>query len=629
MQDDRPRPDELLEIAKSLESSSKGQLKIYLGMAAGVGKTYAMLEDAQKLTEEGTDVAVGIIDTHGRKETAYLLEGLKTIPPKIIEYKGQRFDEPDIDTIIKLQPEIILIDELAHSNVPGSKHEKRWQDVFELLDNGINVHTTLNVQHIESLNDMISGIAGVVVRETVPDSVVERASSIQLVDLTPDELLDRLKEGKVYIGKQNQIAAQNFFKKDKLTALREIALRYAADKIDYDLNRMEPTDARVFVWKPRDKYLVAISSSPHSIRLIRNARRLAAAAAAPWIALHVDTGEELTEEENTQLLHNLRLAKDLGAEVVTLRDPKIEEGIEKFAKEEGITQILIGRPPRSLFLGRTMLDKLIDKCKDIDIHVLKQESPKVIQLRNKALILLKRQKISQYLVMLVLIAALTGVNYLILPYVGYKVVGAIFLFAILLFSLFFRKGPIFLAALLYALIWAFFIPPFGTFKFGNREDISILILYVLAASTVGILVDRERKHKEMLTESEASNRILYDVVRQLNSAFSPIQALTYIQDRLGKYLDGKVSIILKTQGEMIYPNSEKEFATWSFEKGEEAGWSTDNFSTAKSLYIPIKGSKGPLGLLVFTPNSNHPLSQNERLLISSVMRELASFFEKK
>lgn len=629
MQDDRPRPDELLEIAKNLESSSKGKLKIYLGMAAGVGKTYAMLEDAQKLTEEGVDLVVGIIDTHGRKETAYLLEGLKTVPPKEVEYKNQRFDEPDIESLIKLKPQIVLIDELAHSNVPGCKHEKRWQDVFELLNNGIDVHTTLNVQHIESLNDMVSGIAGVVVRETVPDSVVEQASSIQLVDLTPDELLNRLEEGKVYIGKQNQIAAQNFFKKDKLTALREIALRYAADKIDYDLNRMEPTEPRVFVWKPREKYLVAISSNPHSVKLIRNARRLASSSSAPWIALHIDTGEEMTEEENTQLHHNLRLAKDLGAEVITLQDPRIEDGIEKLAKQEGVTQILIGRPPKSLFFGRTMLDKLIDKCKDIDIHVLKQEGGATLQFKNKGLVIIKRQKISQYFLMFMLIAILSAFNYMILPFAGYKVVGTIFLFAILAFSLFFRKGPIFLGALLCALIWTIMIPPAGTFNIGSWDDLTLLILYFTAAITVGTLVDRERKHKEMLTESERSTRLLYDVVRQLNNAFSPIQALNYIQEKLGKFLDGKVNLIIKSQGEMIYPKEEKDIAAWAFEKGQDAGWSTENFSTAKSLYIPIRNTKDRIGLFIFTPNSNHPLSQNEQLLISSVIRELAAFFEKK
>lgn len=629
MQDDRPRPEELLEIAKKLESSSKGHLKIYLGMAAGVGKTYAMLEDAQKLCEEGKDLVVGIIDTHGRKETAYLLEGLKIIPPKEIDYKNQHFQEPDIDTIIELKPEIVLIDELAHSNVPGSKHEKRWQDVFELLDQGIDVHTTLNVQHIESLNDTISGIAGVTVRETVPDSVIERASSVQLVDITPDELLTRLKSGKVYIGKQNQIAAENFFKKDKLTALREIALRYTADKIDYDLNRMEPTEPRFFVWKPREKFLVAISAHPHGIKLIRNARRIASSLSAPWIALHIDTGEELSEDENKQLSHNMRLAKDLGAEVVTLQDPKIEEGIEKFAKQEGITQILIGRPPKSRFFGKTMVDKLLDSCKDIDVHVLKQDQGASLKVRNKALIVLKRQKISQYFLVLILIAILTALNYALLPYVGYKVVGAIFLLAIITSSLFFKKGPIFLATILYAFLWLIFIPPFGTLNIDNPEDIALLFLYVSSAITVGILVDRERKHKEMLTESEKSTRLIYDLVHQLNRAFSPIQALTYIQEKLSKHLNGKITILIKNLNEMNFPKAEKEIAEWAFEKGQEAGWSSDNFSTAKSLYIPIKTTNEAVGLFIFTPDSYQPLTQNDRLLINSVIRELAVFFEKK
>ncbi|MGZ3733037.1 MAG: sensor histidine kinase, partial [Parachlamydiaceae bacterium] len=367
--DVRPDPDKLLQaIQQSEEVSGKGTLKIFLGMAAGVGKTYAMLEAAQKLQRNGVHVLIGCIDTHGRKETAALLKGLTIIPMKQITYKGSSFTEMDLEEILRLKPQLVLVDELAHSNIPGSTHAKRWQDVVEILEKGIDVYTTLNVQHIESLKEFIESITGISIRETVPDSIIESATFIELIDLTPKELLERLKQGKVYLGDKSQIAALNFFQEDRLTALREIVLRYAAEKIDHDLHTMVSTVGRSTGWKHREKLLVAISHTLHSQKLIRTTRRLAFNLNAPWIAVHVDDGSKLNAYEEEVLSKNLAMAHDLGAEVITVHSLNVAETIQRVARQHGVTQVVIGqmhkRSPFDYLFRKTVVDELTCNCID-------------------------------------------------------------------------------------------------------------------------------------------------------------------------------------------------------------------------------------------------------------------------
>ena len=458
-EESRPSPDELLKAIQRQESSSKkGRLKIFLGMAAGVGKTYSMLESAQAIHRQGVNVVIGIVNTHGRKETAALLEGLTIIPPKKFQYKGIVLEELDIDAILQLKPQLVLVDELAHTNAPGSRHFKRWQDVEEIIENGIDVFTTLNVQHIESLRDVIENIAGVKIGETVPDSVIESAASIELVDLSPERLLQRLKEGKVYIGDNSTLAAQNFFQEDRLTALREIVLRYAAEKVDHDLHGMISTIERK--WKPREKLLVAINHNPNSLKLIRTTRRLAAHLDAPWIALHVNTGIILSEADNNHLAKNLSLARDLGAEVITTDNPSIADGIQRIAHQKGVTQIMLGRQPErsffNLFHGASLFYKLSRDCGDIDIHVIGEE-PSKTKLRMKFARSPHKVDLYSYFITFLFVCLLTGINWVLLPYIGYKVIGVFFLMGILFLSLFFRKGPIFFASILYALIWGFLL----------------------------------------------------------------------------------------------------------------------------------------------------------------------------
>ena len=535
----RPLPEELLEAIKREETSQhKGKLKIFLGMAAGVGKTYSMLEEAQNLRRQGVDVIIGIVETHGRRETEVMLEELPQIPKKIIKYRDKDFYELDLDAIIQRNPEVVLVDELAHTNVSGARHAKRWQDVMEILDNGIDVYTTLNVQHIESLKDRIEGITDISVRETVPDIVIERAADIQLIDLGPDELLERLKDGKVYLGEQSQVAVLHFFQKDRLTALRELVLRYAAEKVDRDLRVMAIPAERIKGWRPREKLLVAVSHSPHSQKLIRTARRLAFTMNAPWIAVHVDDGRTLSQEDNNRLEKNLSIARDLGAEVITTRDPDIASGIERISRQRGVTQIILGRPPSHpllrVFYLDTMLDRLARECSDIDVHVIRQE--KAITTYGKKLKALPSSiPYYSYLFILLAVAVLTGINWLLLPWIGYKVVGVIFLMGILFLSLFFKTGPLFFASILYALIWMFlFIPPIGEFRVTSFEDSALVILYFATAMATGILVGRAREHRDMLIKREESTQALYDIMKQITSLPFNILNFASIQDRLGK-----------------------------------------------------------------------------------------------
>lgn len=375
--EERPDPDKLLNAIQADEiNTQKGSLKIFLGMAAGVGKTYSMLKAAQKLQQAGSDIAIGIIDTHGRKETAALLQGLNVIPPQQISYKGALFIELNLDEILRVKPNLVLVDELAHSNVPGSKHAKRWQNVIELLSHGIDVYTTLNVQHIESLKEFVESITGISIRETVPDLIIETAASIELIDITPEELLERLKQGKVYLGDKSLVAARNFFQKDRLMALREILMRYAAEKIEHDLHSMVSTAARFIGWKHREKLLAAVTSTSHSQMLIRTTRRLAFNLNAPWIVLHVNDGSIVNPEEKMLLAKNLLFAHDLGAEVITVNDPDVAAAIKHTCRQQGVTQIVIGQEQTSFsftsLFRRSLLDQLAYNCSEFDVHIVRK-----------------------------------------------------------------------------------------------------------------------------------------------------------------------------------------------------------------------------------------------------------------
>lgn len=639
----RPNPDALLEAIKREESKTnkeRGKLKIFLGMSAGVGKTYSMLEEAQKLIKEGVNVAVGLALTHGRQETAALLQGLKIIPEKEISYKGLAFKELDLDAILKLKPQLVVVDELAHSNVPGSRHPKRWQDVMEIIDNGIDVYTTLNVQHIESLRDVVESITGIVIHEAVPDQIIESATFMEVVDITPDELLSRLKAGKVYLGDQTEIAARNFFQEDHLTALREVVLRFAAEKVDHDLHGMLSMVGRPTGWKHRERLLVAVSQSPHSQKLIRTTRRLAFSLGAPWVAVHIDNGRILDTHDSAQLAKNLSLARDLGAEVITVNDPDIVNALARIAYQKGITQIIVGRSVEQSFWNSIypsqILDKLAQQCSDIDIHVIRQSA--LTSKRSRKLPLFSFEKnLTSYGLVFCFVCLLTGFNWLLLQWISYKVIGVFFLLGILFLSLFFKKGPVFFAAILNALSWYIFFIPAVISEESVNEDIVFLILYFLTAVITGILTDRSRAHKEMLLKREESTRTLYEITRIIAYAPSSIDALQAIQKHLGSLLNGSCEIFMKNLDDelafkdnslLLCEDKEKNVAQWVFKNNKMAGWSTSTLPSAQNLYMPLKGYHDIVGVLAYQPKGETTLTTEEENMLNTVCQQLANYIER-
>lgn len=641
MEEDRIDPEALLEALKTEESQrKKGRLKIFLGMSAGVGKTYAMLDAAQQISNEGVDVLVGVVNTHGRQETAKLLEGLKVLPEKWITYKDTVFEEFDIDEVLRIKPKLVLIDEMAHTNVPGSRHPKRWQDVVEILDAGIDVYTTLNVQHIESRKDLVEQIAGITVRETVPDLVVETANEIELVDIPPEELLKRLKEGKVYLGPQSEIAARNFFQQDRLTALREIALRLAAEKVDHDLQSMILTREHPKSWKPRERLLVAISHSPLSQQLIRTARRLAFNLDAPLIALHVDTGEELSEKERSSLEKNLSLARDLGAEIVSTVDADIVPAIQRVAKQKKATQIIVGRSPLRIVLGYCgkagVIDRLVQETSEIDIHIVRQIP--IIKLKGSKFLEYLHSKPSSYILMSIVVALLTCMGFLVQQFIGYRLVGFVFLLSILLLSLFLKRGPILVGSLLLALIWDyFFIQPIGSFYISSLEDTFIFAFFLITAVVTGALSSRSREREALLLKKDETTQAIYEIVREMAASTSSQQVFRVVKEQIENVLQGKCEIGVKQadgglafdpQDELTKDDKEKAVAAWVFKNGKEAGWSTTALPSVENLYLPIKSGQETLGVFVYHPKSTNVLSIDENNFLHTIIQQLGSYLSR-
>jgi len=638
----RPDPDALLSAIQHEEKRTKGgKLKIFLGMSAGVGKTYAMLEEAQERKKEGVDVVVGIVNTHGRQETARLVEGLEIIPEKWIKYKDGVFEELDIDTILARRPQIVLVDELAHTNVPGSRHSKRWQDVIEILDAGINVYTTLNVQHIESRKDMVEDITGINIRETVPDSIIERASQIKLIDLSTPELLQRLKEGKVYLGPQSDIAAKNFFQEDRLMALREIVLRLTADKVDHDLHDIMATTERIRPWKPRERLLVPFSCSTHSQQLLRSAKRLAFSLDAPWIALYVDTGASLTSEQKASLEKNMALARELGAEVITTPDVDIAAAIGRMIKNKNITQITIGRTAdggnKGWLAGPRLIDRITRENPYVEIHVsaLEPEAPAKDRRGYWPEFV---SGPGPYFKAFLLILALSILNQWLAPYIGYKTVGFIFLLGILFLSLFSTQGPVLFAAILSAIIWNIgFIPPIGAFHISNIEDIAFFLAFLATALITGTLINRTRTREFMLRRREESTQAIYEIVRIIATYPSSQDIYEAITVRISSLLNGESHIILKHIDDGLQfkkagtelDEKEQAVANWVFENDKSAGWSTDTLSGVNNLFIPLRGFRETVGVLTFKPgNPETNLSLEEQNLLYTIAHQLANYIER-
>lgn len=636
--EDKPDPDKILKAIKEDEQKTNaGQLKIFFGMSAGVGKTFAMLQAAHERLKEGVNLVIGTINTHGRVETEKLVKNLPIIPEKWVGYKNKAFTELDLEAILKLKPKLVLIDELAHTNVPGSKHLKRWQDVVEILEAGIDVYTTLNVQHLESRKDLVESISGIQIHETVPDLILEMATAIEIIDIPPSELLRRLKEGKVYLGDQSQIAAQNFFQEDRLTALREIALRFTAEKVDHDLHGILTLGKG---WKTRERLMVAITHAPSSQQLIRSARRFAFELDAPWIVVYVKTDIELKAEDQSRLNKHLQLAKELGAEIVIVDDLDIVNALQQIAKQKSITRLVIGRPTERTFFQRlfktSLLDELEMQSKQMDILIMRQD--KLTSLYQKTIPKMRVKSPPLYYWTAVgVIACITLISYFFSSWLDYKTVGHLFLISILFLSLFAGQGPVLLAAALSALSWDYlFIPPAYSFIIKNISDITLLCSYFFAALIVGMLNARIRLKDHLLSHREKNIEHLYCVAEEISKSRNLESLRLNIDAKLKQLFGGEFDIlskgfnnqlILESKLPFLHEETDQAAALWCYHNGKTAGWSTDSLPSAQATYYPIKFSNITLGVLIHYSKSKRSLSFDEVNFLLKVTDRLGIYLD--
>lgn len=642
MKIERPNPDELLaSITEEEKKKDRAKLRLFFGMSAGVGKTFAMLEAAQKAKQEGTDVVVGIVETHGRKETEALIHGLETIPRKKMEYKGTVFEELDLEAVLARKPRLVLIDELAHTNIPGARHTKRYQDVLEILDAGIDVYTTVNVQHIESRKENVEKITGVSIRETVPDSILERSDSIELIDITPIDLLKRLKAGKVYLGDIAGRALSNFFKEAPLTALREIALRLTAEHVDRDIQEMTTLGQTAGAWNLNERLMVAVSHSPYSEQLIRATRRIAYNLEAPWIAVYISPGEKLSDKDERQLKKNLDLARELSAQVITLTDLNVVSALQRIAKQKNVTQIVIGRPTarhvRDLFGGGDLLSQLVRHAGDLDVHVIRH--PESLPTRKWRLSFLKFETgFRYYWYSFWIILGTTLLNLFVQKWVGYRAVGFIFLMAVLSVGFFESLGPILFTAILSGFIWNFFfIPPGGTLYVSAPEDMMMLFAYFIVTSIAGILTYRIMKQQKILREREERTQLLYEASR-VGMIKDTIESYVIgVLEKLSFAIPGTFFVLPVKEGKLYpthmmgrsVPLDMKEFSVvqWVFEHNKMAGKTTETLSGSHGLYIPLRAPQTIVGVLGFFPKAAG-ISTEQLDVIYTVSREIALVIER-
>lgn len=640
-------PDALLKaIEDETESKFRGKLRVFLGMSAGVGKTYAMLKAAHRMKAEGLSVVVGLVETHGRSETAELLHGLEIIPRKVLKHRGIGLEEMDLDAIISRKPDIVVVDELPHTNAPGSRHEKRYQDVLELLDAGIDVFTALNVQHLESRKDAVEGITGVRIRETVPDSILDQASLVELVDIAPSELLKRLAEGKVYLGDKAKEAADKFFKEDRLTALREIALRMTAERVDQDLQRFSVT-RNDSPWQTNERLLVAVSHSPYSEKLIRATRRLAYNLEAPWIAVHIDTGLKLNDEDQAQLVKNLQLGRELGAEVITTMDTNLASAIKRIARQKNVTQVVVGRPTRRWFRdvieGGSLLTSLVNECHEVDIHVIRIEklTHRRPSLWSELALYRTRTGFIKYWNTLWFLIGVTFLNAFISDYVGYRAIGFIYLLVVLVVGMFGSIGAVMFAATFSVLAWDFiFINPKFTFVIGSPEDIILCIAYFVVALITGFLTNRIRFQQKLMREREERMELLYRVLKDISESKNKEEFIDKVRRRVGTLLEGECGVVLKGRDGLLdfsgsksyslhLDEQERAVALWSFQNQKSAGWSTETLSQAMALYMPIRGTNENVGVFLFRPERKaRKLGPDQENLLHTIIGQLGLSIER-
>ncbi len=631
MEPDRPNPDELLERSADQErKQARGHLKVFFGASPGVGKTFAMLEAAQSQRKAGLDVVVGLVETHRRAETEALLAGLPILPRRSVSHRGLAVEEFDLDAALARRPDLLLVDELAHTNAPGSRHRQRWQDVIELIDAGINVYTTLNVQHLDSLNDVVAQVTGVTVRETIPDSVLDQADEISLVDLPVEELRQRLEAGKVYLPDQAQRAMTGFFRPGNLIALREMALRRTADRVDAQMRSYRREHSVQATWPVTERLLVSIGPSPFSAKLIRAAKRMAERLHAEWIVAFVETSQfsTLPPETRSRVLSSLRLAEQLGAETVTLSGDRIAESLLRYARTRNVSKIITGKPAASRWTRlrrNSLLDDLIATSGEIEVCVIPGEpgptlsSLKPIAPANPVPWLLYAQATAVVsvatLASLALRDTLSPTNLLMFYLLGVVVVAM-------------RAShfvPLFATVLSVAAFDFFCVPPYLTMAVDDSQYLVTFAVMLTVGIIISGLTGRIRKQAAYAVDREARTQALYRLTSEMageTRAFDAARRSTTISSEVFNstvvvFLEdepGKISFHRRTTDQLPVPQAEEGTAQWVFDHAQKAGRGTDTLPGATALYLPLKGAERVVGVMaVILPASNGTPEQQHLL----------------
>jgi len=626
----RPDPEALLaRVTEEEARQSRGKLKVFLGAAPGVGKTYAMLEAARERRAEGTDVVAGWVETHGRIETEALLEGLEILPLRRVGHRGTMLKEFDLDAALARRPTLILVDELAHTNAPGARHTKRWQDVLELLDAGIHVHTTLNIQHLESLNDMVAKITGVVVRETVPDSMLDRADEVELVDLPSDDLIQRLREGKVYVPEQAEDAIQNFFRKGNLTALRELALRRTAERVDAEMRIYMRDHAIPKTWPVTERLMVCVSPSPHAAGIVRAAKRMATGLRAEWIVANVETPvhARLSEADRARLTETLRLAEQLGAATVTLSGHSVSEEILNYARARNVSKIIVGRTIRPLLkriVQGSIVDALVRGSGDIDIYVISRGETTAAT----PVAVLARPRDTDwpaYARATAVVALCTALDWAMFPYSDLANLILVYLLGVVGVAARWGRGPSALASVLsVAAFDFFFVPPYFTFAVAHARHVVIFGVMLVVALVISGLTARIRSQAESARHRERRTAALYAMSRDLASTRSVRDILVAAVRHILEVFRGHVVVLLPDLTGRLSPQfdlgsqfemdgNEMGVSQWVYEHRRMAGLGAATLPGARALYLPLLASRGTLGVLGFQPAEPRALEEPEQL----------------
>ncbi len=644
--DNRPNPEEFLRRIKADEEAEKtdtrGHLKIFLGFCAGVGKTYHMLQETRVAAKSGINAVIGVVETHGRAETQALLEGLTVMPKKVIEYNGIKLEEMDLDKILELKPQLVIVDELAHTNISGSRHKKRYQDVEELLNAGINVFTTLNIQHIESLIDVVQQVSTVKIHETVPDTILELADEIELIDLTPEKLLERLKEGKVYIPQKAKQAMQNFFKKGNLLALRELSLRYTAKRVDEDIVSYKKKYAITTPWPVGSRLLVGFSASPTSENLLRVAHRMALDLDAEWYAVYVESTRqqvEISQQARTQLNKNIRLAEELGAKVVSLSGNIIADEIINFAKENNVTLIVTGHSHRSrideIFKG-SVLNELAKKTSNINLLVVGGDKQKPAFQKLK----IHKEDYKPYLISFLSVAVIVAIGYYMRHWLEPFNIGMLLLLPVVISSIFWEtRVGLFTAFVAVACFDFFLIPPYLTFAVGDIKYLPSFFVFITISLIISLLSKGIRWQTETTRHRENFISALYSFSREIMTLKNTSEIIEKASEHMADTFKCNVVILLpdennqlkieQKQGELEFNEKEQAVAAWVYKNGLPAGKNTQTLSSAKWHYMPLKAEEITLGVCGFTTiEQDKFLSPDQQRLLESFANIIALYLKK-